>query len=524
MESKQINTVYEKFSMYSRDLVNRAIKKLPYRAQEILLMRHGNNLDNNEMNCFYDESYEKYYYFVILPLIKENILDILESDKRFTNKGKVSKPVTKLESKREDYGKRLFRDKEIKSIYQVCGHYSREIVDKALNKLSEEDKKLFLLMNGKDFDNPVRDKNVSDEDKKRYYNSLVPKIKRRCNHLSLIDSLSKQYPNDFINETLLGLSEKDIYLYKLIIGDDINNPVNKDVGDEEITNFFRNTLPKLEKALVNKSYDKKSIKEEDSVKASEADVSEENQTKACNRKTVYNYRSIYDICNMYSRDIINFVLTTLSDKDKKLMFLMNGEDLEKPVRCKGNSRIKNGDYSNLTTRIKNRCNSIKIIMDYINKYSSEFVNEALLELSEKDINIYKLLIGEGISHGIKRSDISESDLTYFFKYTVPKLIRRLESKLDNYRINEETELENLINELPLDDEILARLSYEDIFIIRSKLTNNFDDVKVSKYLDLEVSEVKGALRNALINYKKAYQECKSGLNSEDDNFSKKLTV
>lgn len=227
---------------------------------------------------------------------------------------------------------------------------------------------------------------------------------------------------------------------------------------------------------------------------------------------------------MYSRDIINFVLTTLSDKDKKLMFLMNGEDLEKPVRCKGNSRIKNGDYSNLTTRIKNRCNSIKIIMDYINKYSSEFVNEALLELSEKDINLYKLLIGEGISHGIKRSDISESDLTYFFKYTVPKLIRRLESKLDNYRINEETELENLINELPLDDEILARLSYEDIFIIRSKLTNNFDDVKVSKYLDLEVSEVKGALRNALINYKKAYQECKSGLNSEDDNFSKKLTV
>lgn len=76
---------------------------------------------------------------------------------------------TKEEEKKEDM--------KLLSIYEHFKDYTREQVETMLSKLSEEDKELLRLRYGDDLENPVKQK-LTDEEKDRFYGSLLPKMKR----------------------------------------------------------------------------------------------------------------------------------------------------------------------------------------------------------------------------------------------------------------------------------------------------------------------------------------------------------
>lgn len=81
--------------------------------------------------------------------------------------------------KRDDQEKEKESDKMAKlhTIYQYFNDYTKEQVDTMLAKLKEEDRELITLRYGEDLENPVSVK-LSEEQTKRFYGSLVPKMRR----------------------------------------------------------------------------------------------------------------------------------------------------------------------------------------------------------------------------------------------------------------------------------------------------------------------------------------------------------
>ena len=67
--------------------------------------------------------------------------------------------------------------RELQTIYQYFGSYTKEQVDAMLEKLSEEEKALITIRYGKDLNNPVFGK-LNKEQRDKFYGSLIPTMKR----------------------------------------------------------------------------------------------------------------------------------------------------------------------------------------------------------------------------------------------------------------------------------------------------------------------------------------------------------
>lgn len=72
---------------------------------------------------------------------------------------------------------------ELLSIYAYLCDYSKEEIDMVLNSLTQEEKILLTLRYGSDLENPVSSKDLTRKDKAKFYNVLIPKIKRSLNNI-----------------------------------------------------------------------------------------------------------------------------------------------------------------------------------------------------------------------------------------------------------------------------------------------------------------------------------------------------
>lgn len=67
----------------------------------------------------------------------------------------------------------------LKSIYEYFDDFSREDVDSVLDDLNEFDKKLVFLRYGEDLDNPVSTTLFGEEETKKFYGALVPRMRKK---------------------------------------------------------------------------------------------------------------------------------------------------------------------------------------------------------------------------------------------------------------------------------------------------------------------------------------------------------
>lgn len=183
----ETKTVYEKLHMYSRKQIDKGIAELTRKERDFLYFRYDGDLDNHYINPDFNKEDDKYFYFFILPRIKEKI--IKKSGKTNDKVKQIKQDKLKIKSSnltnKKEQLKPITQDKRIKTIYQVCDKFQRELVDEVLNELNEKDKALLLLMNGSDLNNPVRDKNIDAKTKTSYKSTLIPKIKRKLEKKSL---------------------------------------------------------------------------------------------------------------------------------------------------------------------------------------------------------------------------------------------------------------------------------------------------------------------------------------------------
>lgn len=123
------------------------IEGLSEEDKELLRLRYGNDLDNPISTISYKDKIMFNTYLV--PKMRK-----LLSGKEITNN----------------------KSNKLPTIYKLLGNYTREEIDEMIEELSDEDKELLRLRYGDDLDNPVS--TIGYDDKHRYYNYLVPKMRK----------------------------------------------------------------------------------------------------------------------------------------------------------------------------------------------------------------------------------------------------------------------------------------------------------------------------------------------------------
>ena len=102
----------------------------------------------------------------------------------------------------------------LKSIYEYFDDFSREDVDSVLDDLNEFDKNLVFLRYGEDLDNPVSTTLFGEEETKKFYGALVPRMRKKL--YALQEAAKPNNKNNikqdiFLTESLVTELNRDEY-------------------------------------------------------------------------------------------------------------------------------------------------------------------------------------------------------------------------------------------------------------------------------------------------------------------------
>lgn len=282
------------------------------------------------------------------------------------------------------------KKRKVKTIYNVLKDYKKKDIDKVLKLLTGRDKEIIELRYGSDLKNPVMSDKWDKACDNRFYSYTMPKIKQMLDgnlnpdfikgkmgrRVSTIYQLLSDFSKEEVDEVIDLLPEKDKELIKLKYGDDLENPSTSEEFDRKKDAIFRQTLiPNMKRYLLTR--DERVLK----------------------GKKFMDYRTIYQYFNEYRKRDVNKVISSLSKKDKDLIKLKYGEDLENPILSKEWNKMYAGRfYQTLLPKIRTilEDNYEKIDEsleksltsdDYINLL--EYINNN--RLNNED-NIYSLVI------------------------------------------------------------------------------------------------------------------------------------
>ena len=67
--------------------------------------------------------------------------------------------------------------KQIKTIYEYFNEYTKEEIDNAISKLTDDEKELMRIRYGNDLNNPTQEP-LNKDNYYKFYHKLIPKLKR----------------------------------------------------------------------------------------------------------------------------------------------------------------------------------------------------------------------------------------------------------------------------------------------------------------------------------------------------------
>ena len=356
--------------------------------------------------------------------------------------------------------------RKIKTIYDHFEDYSKEQIDTVLENLSEEEKELIVARYGEDLNNPVPSKQLSKKQSDKFYNVLIPKIRKILNSQNSaskketkevesenilsnqetanltksslkdksvikeekrVDTQKKhppkiksfyEYFNDYskeqINIILKNLSEKEKSLIITMYGKDLSNPVPARLSYEQTIDFCKVLIPKIRDLLDNQNINIKSKK----------------------------IRSIYEYFKDYPKEQIDTVLENLSEEEKELIVARYGEDLNNPVSGKLNKEQINKFYNILIPKIRRllagpnkRSQKRKTIYEYFNGYSKEQIDTVLENLSKEDQALLRGRYGDDLNNPVP-SKLNKKQLNKFYNNLILKINKLLASQSSTIKTKE----------------------------------------------------------------------------------------
>lgn len=242
-------------------------------------------------------------------------------------------------------------------------------------------------------------------------------------------------------------------------------------------------------------------------------------------------RNIYEYFNLYSKEEIDIMLSKLSDSEKELVRLKNGDDLENPIESKELTHEKYELYYNtLIPKMKKLLanpnleirKTHKKLSEYIPEYDEIYINLALKCLTDKNIILLQRLFGIRFNKSFSNKECTKSDYINFKYNVLPKILKILDEKYGEHKNENSKQKVDLIiseNHITKNDCIkLFDLLKTPYFVELTKVLNqnelimiifrfgyidgkSFSLDEISKFLNIDFEEVVKISNKAFIIYK-----------------------
>lgn len=369
-KTTSVKTFYELLSDFSKEDIDSVINRLSEENKSVIMQRYNNGLDRPPVK-YLDKEINKRFY-AILTNIKGRLI-YMTSDKKT----------------------------RFKCLYDNFPEYSKEQVDQAILVLDDEEKQLILTRYNGNFNNRPTGK-LTTHQSNHFYRVTIPKIKRiivrqegKDEQANVIPEKNPQkqysrktfyellspYPKEWVDEAFESLTEEE----KQIILDRYSGNLNF----EPVKTTSTATCKKIHKSIIPK------IKRAIAVKHSGKNPG----------KTIYEYFS------KYSKDQIDKAILSLTEEEKKVIFLRYDGNLNNSATGKLTEAQRRKFYSYIVPKIKN--NLIAQDIEIQNapqlpkpvKPSTEEVEELTKEDYQKVLELIKNKDFAYIIHGFESKEI-----------------------------------------------------------------------------------------------------------------------
>ena len=332
---------------------------------------------------------------------------------------------------------------EIGRKYNVTRERIRQIESKALKKISLPP---YVDAFAEYAENPEQALKKLKDFRAGYGTSI--KYKERVGTPKTIYETFKGYTKEEIDTAVAKLPEVDMQIIRLRFGDDFNIPFSSQLETKQ-RNLYYAIYRKLKRALKNQNSQIKSY-----------------------------YKTIYENFNDYSKKEIDEALIKLTKKEKELIKLKYGDDLNKEFRSQLDKKQK-VSYNNLRKKIIKLLKNPdikkeeKTIYDYFENFTQNELTTALSHLSPKDWEIIRLRFGYDLDKPFK-SELSKEEKTKFYT-TIAKIRRNLnnpnkkargtETIYERFKDFSKEEIDTVVANLSDDDKKFVILRYGEDFNI-----------------------------------------------------------
>lgn len=150
------------------------------------------------------------------------------------------------------------------------------------------------------------------------------------------------------------------------------------------------------------------------------------------KEELYRKKTIYELLGDYTKEQVNELIRKLPDRDKRLINLMYGDDLDNPISTIG-YKDKHDFYSYLIPKMrkllqgKGNINSdakkLSTIYELLSNYTREEIDEVIEELSDKDRELLRLRYGNDLDNPVSTIDYEQRNK--FYGVLIPKMRRLL---------------------------------------------------------------------------------------------------
>ena len=152
--SDETDIVEEYTDNETHQIIRQIVKDLPDRDREIIMLHFGfyNDKTHTQKEIADMMSISQSYVSRLITKIVKKLGQQLQQKGVIELRMEGQRPKTKKEPNRKEGGKNMAR--ELQTIYEYFGSYTKEQVDAMLEKLTEEEKGLITLRYGEDLNNP----------------------------------------------------------------------------------------------------------------------------------------------------------------------------------------------------------------------------------------------------------------------------------------------------------------------------------------------------------------------------------
>ena len=384
--------------------------------------------------------------------------------------------------------------------YSWFGEYSREEVDKAIEKLPEKDLKILHKRYGEDLKNPSLKKEITEKERAKLYTTIrkhigqllesskIPSDDSQIEEIGVAnnqDSTSKskciyykwfnEYAKEEVDKAIEKLPKKDLEILHKRYGEDLKNPsLKNEITEKERRKLYQTVRKHIEKLLDSS----KKTSNDNQIKEIEMSNNQAPIPKTRSKETKGTYYSWF---SEYSKEEIDQAMEKLPKKDMEILHKRYGEDLENPTLQKVEPKDMTFLYTTFRKHMKTLLESNKTktsrsynsIYNYFSEYSKEEVDRAIDKLPEKDMEILHKRYGEDLRNPIpqKVEPQEKAFLNTTFRKHMKTLLegnkiktsRGYSSIYESFSEYSKEEVDKAIEKLPEKDmEILHKRYGEDL--------------------------------------------------------------